>query len=76
MTHYITCRAKVTDGCLDGKATVHQFGEDIDQDEDGTFLDGTIICDYCYMRLMPLTASGRGLHHELPDAIERARAQR
>lgn len=34
---------------------------------------GTIVCDACYVWLMPRTASGQGLNHELDAAIEAAR---
>lgn len=77
----ITCRAQITAKCLDGKPTAAQFfGDDLPMTEDGTFLaagpPGTmdsIICDPCYVKLMPLTPSGRGLHHELTAAIDFAR---
>lgn len=72
--HLIRCRAKTHPLCLDGKPTSRQFdGEDLSMDEDGTFDGESIVCDMCYVALMPLTPSGRGLHHELPAAIEKAR---
>lgn len=69
----IRCRAKVTAECLDGKPSWRQFGEDLPLSEDGTFDGSTIVCDPCYIRLMPLTPSGQGLHHELDDAIKKAK---
>ncbi len=78
--HYIRCRAKISPACYDGKPTSTQFfGEDEPLTGDGTWLrddkGGTIVCDPCYLGLMPLTPSGRALNHELPDAIVRARLQ-
>jgi hypothetical protein len=85
----ICCRAKVSAGCFDGQPTARQFfGDDLPQDEDGTYqpsevdaergdpAKGTIVCDPCYIALMPLTPSGKGLNSELPEAIEAARARR
>ena len=74
--HYIHCRAKLTPTCYDGQPSATQFGDDIHQKEDGTWEDsfddprGTIVCDDCYVRLMPFTRSGSALLHEIPDAIE------
>jgi len=81
MPHTIRCRAQVADGCLDGEPTSRQFGdpdEDLPMSEDGTWEvdDGveTIVCDPCYVALMPLTPSGAGLRDELPAAIAKAKA--
>ena len=75
MAHVIRCRAQVVIACLDGQPTSRQFfGDDLPMDEDGTFDGETLVCDPCYVALMPLTPSGKGLHHELDAAIERARA--
>lgn len=87
MTHYISCRAKLNDQCWNWKPTEYQFGEDLPQSEDGTFEplmgcgpnpepigdsgDGTIVCDPCYSTLMAWTPSGRGLNHELAEAVSR-----
>jgi hypothetical protein len=73
MSYVINCRARVHPECYDGQRSELQFGENLPLSEDGTYKEGTIICDACYCRLMPLTASGRGLTHELEDAIERYR---
>jgi hypothetical protein len=87
--HVITCRAKVAMGCLDGEPTAKQFfGQDLPMSEDGTFVIGpveqddgemvvmeSIVCDSCYLYLMPRTPSGKALNHELPAAIEAVRAQ-
>jgi hypothetical protein len=67
----IRCRAKVTGECYDGDPTAKQFfGQDLPMSEDGTFDGTSIVCDACYVYLMPRTPSGRALHHELPAAIE------
>ena len=75
MSHLVACRAQSTARCLHGQPTTEAFGEDLPLAEDGTFdaLTATIVCDPCYVRLMPLTPSGRGLHHELDAAIAAAR---
>lgn len=67
----IICRARVSRDCFHGHPSEAQFGEDLPLD--GTFDGTSIVCDACYVKLMPLTPSGRALHHELPAAIERAR---
>lgn len=41
--------------------------------EDGTYKNGTIVCDACYIYLMPYTRSGIGLNDELDNAIERVK---
>ena len=68
----INCRAKVSRSCYDGRnpRTVYEDG---DVTEDGTWDGETVVCDACYMALMPLTPSGQGLLHELPTAITEAR---
>lgn len=80
----IVCRARVVAGCWDGEPTAHQFfGQDLPMSEDGTFstepfmydefqriTTGSIVCDPCYLYLMPRTPSGKALNHELPAAIE------
>lgn len=63
----LLCRAMVSDRC--------QGGDEIEQreaTEDGTYdrASGTMICDRCFICLMPLTESGRGLNPELAEAIE------
>lgn len=75
----IACRAQLEDDCLDGRSASIQFGEDMSLAEDGTYRHdgayaGTIVCDACYVRLIPLTPSGQGLHHELHPAINRYHA--
>lgn len=61
----IRCRAKINPDCYDGKPSLRQFGYDAPLQEDGTFWQETIICDPCYIHLMPYTPSGRGLREEL-----------
>lgn len=84
MTYTIKCRARVSERCLHDQPTAKAFGEDLPLSEDGTFapptreeaqqgLPGTIICDPCYITLMPHTPSGKGLHHELDEAIAKVR---
>lgn len=71
----INCRAQVHPDCLDGKPSATQFfGEDLTLDEDGTYrsFDNSIVCDPCYIHIMPLTPSGQGLMGELDAAISRA----
>jgi hypothetical protein len=70
--HTIACRARVSAGCLQDKPSSAQFGYDAELHEDGTFDGSTIVCDPCYVELMPKTPSGRGLLHELPAAIDAA----
>ena len=72
--HVIRCRARVHERCYDGRPTEVQFDEDLPMSEDGTWDGETIVCDACYVALMPHTASGRGLRHELDGAIAKLRA--
>ena len=69
----IVCRAKIAEGCLNGRPSAEQFGEDLPLDEDSTFDGESIVCDVCYIALMPFTQSSRALHHEIDDAIKQAR---
>jgi hypothetical protein len=71
MPNIVACRARIAQGCTDGKPTLEEFGEDLPLEEDGTYQDGSIICNSCYIRLMPHTPSGQGLLHELPAAIQK-----
>lgn len=73
MSNQIVCRARVSADCYHGKPTRTQFNADLPLAEDGTYDGGSIVCDACYVRLMPLTPSGRGLNSELNVAIEEAR---
>lgn len=73
--HLIACRARVVAGCYDGTPTRRQFGDDLPMDEDGTYDGSTIVCDACYVYLVPRTPSGQGLHHELTAAIAAVHAQ-
>lgn len=72
--HRVVCRAQTHSRCLDGQPTRHAFGEDLPLAEDGTFDGESIVCDPCYIGLMPLTPSGNGLLAELPAAIAAVRA--
>jgi hypothetical protein len=69
----IVCRARISRDCLHDKPARLQFGKDMPLAEDGTYDGESIVCDACYVALMPLTPSGMGLNHELPAAIEQAR---
>lgn len=75
MSHRIRCRARIAGRCLDGQPTRAQFGDDLSMRADGTYDGESIVCDACYMQLMPFTASGRGLYDELDAAIEQVRGQ-
>lgn len=70
----IRCRAQISERCLDGHPTRMQFGDDLPMAEDGTYDGQSIVCDACYVQLMPLTPSGAALNDELPAAIAQAQA--
>jgi hypothetical protein len=74
MTNVIRCRARLADvDCYDGSPTSRQFGEedgDLPMSYDGTYDGSTIVCDACYIALMPFTPSQQGLHGELTAAID------
>lgn len=67
----IRCRAQVTDTCQDGKP---YLGED-SWTMDGTFDGETIVCNTCFLVIMPLTESGRALTREIPAAIVEAKVR-
>src|ERR1700733_7331743 len=77
MKHKITCRAKVTDDGYDGQPTKVQFGEDLPISADGTWRgiddESTIVCDPCFLMVMPFTKSGAALKEELEDGIRAVR---
>lgn len=63
----VACRAKFEDaGCIDGQQRK-------DWQDDGTFDGQTIVCDCCYIAIMPLTRSGQANTDEVPLAITRLR---
>jgi hypothetical protein len=67
----ITCRARVAPNCLNGQPTSRQFGADIPMSNDNTYEDHTqsIVCDPCYVMIVPMTPSGKGLLYELEPVI-------
>ena len=76
MPEKLVCRAKISPACYDGQDGKQLFGDDWGMAEDGTYDGETIICDPCYIALMPYTPSGKALGSELPAALERARKER
>lgn len=65
----LNCRAKVSPTCKDGVCL-----PDWEIKDDGTFKVGTIVCDSCYIAIMPFTPSGRALHGEIDTAIDTVQA--
>jgi hypothetical protein len=72
----IRCRAKLVAHCYDGDPTERQFDEDAPMHLDNTYSQATdsIVCDPCYIAIMPFTKSGQALTEEMPEAIEHYRA--
>jgi len=74
----IRCRARVVDNCKHGRderSVGASFGDpDYRMQYDGTWDGESIVCDPCYVELMPHTPSGQALNEELPEAIARVRA--
>jgi hypothetical protein len=66
----IACRARLVDGCYHGTPTRRQFDANLPMDEDNTWDGETIVCDPCYIAIMPFTRSGQALAEEIPEAIE------
>lgn len=67
----IVCRAWLPGvGCYGGSSRARGT-----MAEDGTYDGASIVCDACYVALMPLTPSGQGLLAELPAAITAYRAR-
>lgn len=67
----VVCRAHLTSKCHQGRLYSHP-GSHVDGSGmavDGTYKNGSIVCDDCYVRLMPYSPSGKGLLNELDDAI-------
>lgn len=72
MSETIRCRARLDNQCYDGSSMSRQMpGEDspVQMSEDGTFDGESIVCDACYLQLMPLTRSGAATNDEIPGAI-------
>jgi hypothetical protein len=72
MTRQIVCRARLGD-----QPCYHGRREDPEQpmDDDGTWDGRSVICDACYVALMPFTRSSQALADELPGAIAHYRDQ-
>lgn len=76
----IVCRARIDPSCYHGR-TIQEVGLEEAMDtwrEDGTYdqadagpggLVESIVCDACYVELMPYSASRQLLRAEIPDAI-------
>lgn len=63
----LMCRAHVSERCMHGQVVPGwRF--------DGTYDGGSIVCDFCYAQIIPLTPSGRGRNDELDTAIRELRA--
>lgn len=65
----IVCRARVSKDCLTGQPMTVEAEMDF-MYEDGTYDGTSIVCDPCYVMLMPFTPSGQGLNSELDAAIK------
>lgn len=63
----VHCRARVSVDCENGEEPYY------DQEEDGTWNGESVICDPCYIKLMPYTPSGRALLDEIDEALEEIR---
>ncbi len=66
----VTCRAGVHSACYHGAEVTATYADD------GTYRSGdhSIVCDPCYLMLIPFTRSGAALLDELPAAIDHVRA--
>ena len=70
----LRCRAQVSDACRHGTPScLASWDSEYTMEEDGTWWGQSVVCDPCYIMLMPLTPSGQGLNSELPFAIALAR---
>lgn len=47
----IRCRAQKTPACYQGRPSSEIYGEGEGMAGDGTFKDGTVVCDPCYIVL-------------------------
>jgi hypothetical protein len=65
MSKIIICRAKVNDDCLDAT----ELEGDNHVEEDGTYDGESIVCDSCYISIMPFSKSGQALTDEIDSAI-------
>jgi hypothetical protein len=72
VSEILRCRAQVVDACKDGELS-STVGFDYRMGEDGTWDGRSVVCDPCFVALMPLTPSGLSLNEELPFAIAVAR---
>ena len=69
----LICRAQVAPDCLNGRP-IEECGYEkpLYELEDGTYesVSMSVVCNPCYVDLMPLTPSGQALLHELDTAIK------
>ncbi len=71
----IDCRAHIAIECSGNNIPVIENSgteEEIDHRDDGTYIDGTIVCMSCYVVAMKYSPSGKGLTHEISAAIDAA----
>ena len=71
----IICRAQISPHCLNGRSVAEHYEKPLYELDDGTYEPASmsVVCDPCYVDLMPLTPSGQALTHELDGAIAHAR---
>lgn len=67
----IICRARLSDFCLHGERIDAYYEEPLWEMDDGTYdpASASVVCNVCYVDLMPLTRSGQALLSELEEAI-------
>lgn len=72
--HLIRCRARLVPECYEGTSTRRQFDEDGPMTLDNTWDGETIVCDPCYLAILPFSKSGQALTGEIPHAIDAYRS--
>lgn len=66
----VVCRARIVQSCLHGRPEEAVYPESKTQSEDGTWNGRSVICNSCYVALLPYTPDGMGLLADLPRAIQ------
>lgn len=77
MTYLLNCRARISPDCEHGAERPnwqHDGTYRVTRERDAvTPFRDSIICNACYVYLMPFTPSGHALLHELDDAVASVR---
>lgn len=73
-SNIIHCRARVSVECYDGQPSAKYYHDGETWLDDGTYQQGTIVCNACYVMCIVVCPSGSATHAELPECIRTLQA--